>query len=47
MPGINHFIESLPGGSVFACWGMSSAFHQAVVMFTISLSGSVKPKSTS
>ena len=36
MPGISHFIEPLPGGSVFACSGMPSALHQAVVIFTIS-----------
>ena len=36
MPGISRFIEPLPGGSVFACSGMPSALHQAVVIFTIS-----------
>ena len=36
MPGISHFIEPMPGGSVFACSGMPSALHQAVVIFTIS-----------
>ena len=36
MPGISRFIEPLPGGSVFACSGMPSALHQAVVIVTIS-----------